>query len=159
SDNTACDEALPAFVLAREHENRFAFSNVLAAIHGLLRGESERRRTRIAHLGFDRERHDPPSRRKHQYHPGRPLTLAHWSGLAHGRGTAPSRSGCQTHVLPCCRHHRPIAHLCQARAIEAIERSAHATTIRTELSDLDPVAFLGISREMKWSAHRIGAVA
>src|SRR6266853_427298 len=39
SDNAARDEALPALVLAREHENRVAFGDMLAAIHRLLCGE------------------------------------------------------------------------------------------------------------------------
>src|SRR6266852_9611649 len=60
SDNAARDEALPALVLAREHENRVAFGDVLTAIHRLLRGERKRLRPRIANLGFDRERHASP---------------------------------------------------------------------------------------------------
>ena len=56
SDDAARDEALPALVLAREHENRVAFGDMLTAIHRLLRGERERLRPRIANLGFYRER-------------------------------------------------------------------------------------------------------
>ena len=56
-DNAAREKALPALVLARKHENRIAFGDVLAAIHRLLRGERERPRPRIANLGFDREPH------------------------------------------------------------------------------------------------------
>src|SRR6267378_2652955 len=55
-DDAACDQALPALVLlAREHENRVAFGNMLAAVHRLLRGEREGLRPRIANLGLDRE--------------------------------------------------------------------------------------------------------
>jgi len=36
-DDAAGDEALPALVLAREHENRVSSSDMLAAIHRLLR--------------------------------------------------------------------------------------------------------------------------
>jgi hypothetical protein len=57
SDNAARDEALPALVLAREHENLVAFGDMLSTIHRLLRRERERLRPRIANLGFDRERH------------------------------------------------------------------------------------------------------
>jgi hypothetical protein len=57
SDNAARDEALSAFVLARENENGVAFGDMLAAIHRLLRGQRERFRPWIANLGFDRERH------------------------------------------------------------------------------------------------------
>ena len=55
SDHAARDETWPAFVLAREDEDRIAFGDVLATIHRLLRGEGERFRPRIANLGFDRE--------------------------------------------------------------------------------------------------------
>ena len=41
-DNAARDETWPAFVLAREDEDRIAFGDVLATIHRLLRGERER---------------------------------------------------------------------------------------------------------------------
>jgi hypothetical protein len=58
-DDAARDETWPAFVLAREDENRIAFGDVLAAIHRLLRAERERLRQRIANLGFDREHHIP----------------------------------------------------------------------------------------------------
>src|SRR6266702_3525370 len=60
SDNAARDQALPDLVLAREHENRVAFGDMLATIHRLLRGERECLRARIANLGFDRERHASP---------------------------------------------------------------------------------------------------
>jgi hypothetical protein len=56
-DDAACDETWPAFVLAREDENRIAFGDVLAAIHRLLRAERERLRPGIANHGFDREHH------------------------------------------------------------------------------------------------------
>ena len=56
-DDAACDETLPAFVLARENEDRIAFGNVLATIHRLLRAERERLRPWIANLGFNREHH------------------------------------------------------------------------------------------------------
>ena len=56
-DDAARDETWPAFVLAREDEDRIAFGDVLATIHRLLRAERERLRPRIANLGFDREYH------------------------------------------------------------------------------------------------------
>src|SRR5262249_1497134 len=55
----AGDETWPAFVLAREDEDRIACADVLAAIHRLLRLERERLRPRIRHLDFDGERHAP----------------------------------------------------------------------------------------------------
>src|ERR1700730_9920446 len=55
--DAARDETWPAFVLAREDEDRIAFGDVLATIHRLLRAERERLRARIANLGFDREHH------------------------------------------------------------------------------------------------------
>src|SRR5215472_7760146 len=55
----AGDETWPVFVLAREDEDRIACTDVLAAIHRLLRIEGERLRPRIAHLDFDGERHAP----------------------------------------------------------------------------------------------------
>src|SRR6267142_492353 len=58
-DNAARDETRPALVLAREDEDRIAFSDVLATIHRLLRAERESLRPRIANLGFDREHHAP----------------------------------------------------------------------------------------------------
>ena len=58
-DDAARDETWPAFVLAREDEDRIAFGDVLATIHRLLRAERERLRPRIANLGFDREYHTP----------------------------------------------------------------------------------------------------
>ena len=58
-DHTARDETWPAFVLAREDEDRIAFGDVLATIHRLLRAERERFRPQIANLGFDREHHTP----------------------------------------------------------------------------------------------------
>src|SRR5262249_13363214 len=60
SDDAARDEAPPALVLAREHKNRVACGDMLAAIHRLLRAERERLGPRIANLGFDRERHASP---------------------------------------------------------------------------------------------------
>src|SRR5437588_12018447 len=56
-DDAARDETWPAFVLAREEEDRIAFGDVLAIIHRLLRAERERLCPRIANLGFDRESH------------------------------------------------------------------------------------------------------
>src|SRR5438105_6237093 len=58
-DDAARDETWPAFVLAREDEDRIAFGDVFATIHRLLRAERERRCPRIANLGFDREHHTP----------------------------------------------------------------------------------------------------
>src|SRR5207248_11137302 len=58
-DDAARDETWPAFVLARQDEDRIAFGDVLAAIHRLLRAERESLRPRIANLSFDRERHTP----------------------------------------------------------------------------------------------------
>src|SRR5204863_732591 len=58
-DDAARDETWPAFVLAREDEDRIAFGDVLATIHRLLRAERESLRPRIANLGFDREHHTP----------------------------------------------------------------------------------------------------
>jgi hypothetical protein len=58
-DDAARDETWPAFVLAREDENRIAFGDVLAAIHRLLRAERERLRLWIANFGFDREHYIP----------------------------------------------------------------------------------------------------
>src|SRR5438093_8754553 len=43
-DDAAHDETRPAFVLAREDENRIAFGDMLATIHRLLRAERERLR-------------------------------------------------------------------------------------------------------------------
>ena len=54
-NDAARDKTGPAFVLAREDEDRIALRDVLATIHRLLRGERECRRLRIANLGFDRE--------------------------------------------------------------------------------------------------------
>src|SRR4029077_16299511 len=56
-DDAARAETWPAFVLAREDEDRIAFGDVLATIHRLLRAERERLRPRITNLGFDREHH------------------------------------------------------------------------------------------------------
>jgi hypothetical protein len=58
-DDAARDETWPAFVLAREDEDRIAFGDVLATIHRLLRAERERLCPRIPNLGFDREHHTP----------------------------------------------------------------------------------------------------
>src|SRR5205823_7023976 len=54
-NDTARDETLAAFVLAREDKDRIAFGNAFATIHRLLRGERERLRSWLANLGFDRE--------------------------------------------------------------------------------------------------------
>src|SRR5207245_6755107 len=59
-DDPARDETRPAFVLAREDEDRIAFGDVLATIHRLLRAERERLRPRIANLGLDPEYHNTP---------------------------------------------------------------------------------------------------
>ena len=56
--DAARDETRPAFVLAREDEDRIVFGDVFAAVHRLLRDEREHLRPRIANLGFDRE-HPP----------------------------------------------------------------------------------------------------
>src|SRR5437762_5285044 len=56
-DDAAGDETWPAFVLAREDEDRIAFGDMLATIHRFLRAECERLRPRIANLGFDRKHH------------------------------------------------------------------------------------------------------
>jgi hypothetical protein len=56
-DDAARDETWPAFVLARQDEDRIAFRDVFATIHCLLRAERESLRLRIANLGFDREHH------------------------------------------------------------------------------------------------------
>src|SRR5436309_947075 len=58
-DDAARDETWPAFVLAREDEDRIDFGDVLATIHRLLRAERESLRPRMANLGFDREHHTP----------------------------------------------------------------------------------------------------
>jgi hypothetical protein len=58
-DDVARDQTWPAFVLAREDEDRIAFGDVLATIHRLLRTERESLRPRIANLGLDREHHTP----------------------------------------------------------------------------------------------------
>jgi hypothetical protein len=55
-DDAARDETWPAFVLAREDEDRIAFGDVLATIHRLLRPKRERFRLWIANLSFDRKR-------------------------------------------------------------------------------------------------------
>src|SRR5262245_15814272 len=60
SDDAARNETWPAFVLARENEDRIVFSNVLPSVHRLLIGESELFRPRIANLGLDREHHFCP---------------------------------------------------------------------------------------------------
>src|SRR5205823_10626561 len=56
-DDAAGDETWPAFVLAREDENRVARGDELAIIHRLLRAEGKRLRSRIANLSFDHEHH------------------------------------------------------------------------------------------------------
>ena len=61
SDYAARDKTRSAFVLAREDEDRIAFSDVLAAVHRLLRAKRERLRPWVTNLGFDRERHQPLS--------------------------------------------------------------------------------------------------
>jgi hypothetical protein len=55
-DDAARDETWPAFILAREDEDRIAFGDVLTAIHRLLGPKRERFRLWIANLSFDRER-------------------------------------------------------------------------------------------------------
>ena len=49
-DDAFRDDTCPAFVLAREDEDRIAGGDVLAAIHGLLRAEGESSPHRISHL-------------------------------------------------------------------------------------------------------------
>src|SRR6266498_5899934 len=58
-DDAAGDETWPAFVLARENEDRIAFGDVLATVHRLLSAKRERLRQWIVNLGFDREHHTP----------------------------------------------------------------------------------------------------
>src|SRR6266481_5115934 len=58
-DDAARDETWPAFILAREDEDRIAFGDPLATIHRLLRAERERLRPLIANLGFNREHQSP----------------------------------------------------------------------------------------------------
>ena len=58
-DDAARDETWPAFVLAREDEDRIAFGDVLATVHRLLRAERKRLRPRIANLGFNRKHPTP----------------------------------------------------------------------------------------------------
>jgi hypothetical protein len=57
NDKPTRNEAPPALVFAGEDENHNAFGDMLAAVHGLLRGEDECPRLRIIDLGLDRERH------------------------------------------------------------------------------------------------------
>src|SRR5207249_2355825 len=52
--DAARDETWPAFVLARQDEDRIAFGDVLATIHRLLRAELERLRPPIATLACAR---------------------------------------------------------------------------------------------------------
>src|SRR5262249_43759117 len=54
-DDSTRDQTTPAFVLAREHEDRVAFDDVFAAIHRLRRSERKRLRPGIPDFGFDRE--------------------------------------------------------------------------------------------------------
>ena len=56
-DNSARNQAWAAFVLARENENCIAFSDLLAAVHRLLRVEHESPRAQIADFRFDHKRH------------------------------------------------------------------------------------------------------
>src|SRR6516164_6746161 len=60
SDDTARNETLPAFILAREDKDHIPFADVLSTIHRLLRGEPERSHPRIDHRNFDRVRHFCP---------------------------------------------------------------------------------------------------
>src|SRR5688572_10871484 len=55
-DDAASDQALAALVLAREHVDRVAFCDKLAAVHRLLGFEFKSRGLRIAHLGLYRVR-------------------------------------------------------------------------------------------------------
>ena len=59
-DDAARDETWPAFVLAREDEDRIAFGDVLATIHRLLRIERERFCPQIANFSLDRKYHTHP---------------------------------------------------------------------------------------------------
>src|SRR5688572_4205997 len=61
-DDAPGDEALSTLVFAREDVDRIAYRDVLAAVHGLLRGEDESLCTPIADLSFDRIVHARPSR-------------------------------------------------------------------------------------------------
>jgi hypothetical protein len=59
-DNATRDKTssvVSAFVLARKHKYRVAFTDIFAAIHRLLRGEGKRQGPRIVNLGFDCECH------------------------------------------------------------------------------------------------------
>src|SRR5206468_11423204 len=82
SDDAARDETWPAFILAREDEDRSSFGDVLATIHRLLSIERERLRTRIANLSFDRKHHTSLA--------GRSLAAkaAHLAPLFHDRASS-----------------------------------------------------------------------
>jgi hypothetical protein len=56
-DDAAGDETRPAFVLARDDENRITLGDALATIHRFLRVERECLRPRIANLDFDHKYH------------------------------------------------------------------------------------------------------
>ena len=81
-NDAAGDETWPAFVLAREDEDRISFGDVLATIHRLLSIERERLRTRIANLSFDRKHHTSLA--------GRSLAAkaAHLAPLFHDRASS-----------------------------------------------------------------------
>src|SRR4051812_45372184 len=67
-DDAARDEALPALVLACEQEDGVARRDVLAAVHGLLRGEHEGPRARMVDRGLDGESHACPAPRTLHVH-------------------------------------------------------------------------------------------
>ena len=56
-DDALRDETRPALILAREHKDRVARGDVLAAIHCLLRGKRECFSGGVGNLGFDRKRY------------------------------------------------------------------------------------------------------
>ena len=58
-DDATCNETWPAFVLAREDEDRIAFGDLLATVHRLLGAERERLCPFIPDLGFDCKLHAP----------------------------------------------------------------------------------------------------
>src|SRR5262249_9889829 len=60
SDDAACDETRPAFVLTREDEDRIARGDVLSTIHRLPCHKRECFRQLIANRSLDRERHFCP---------------------------------------------------------------------------------------------------
>src|SRR5215213_3988871 len=49
--------------------------------------------------------------------------------------------------------HRPVAHLDDARPVEAVEGGAEAGAVGTELPNLDPIAPPHVLRQRKGAAH------